>query len=301
MSEQNLTIDTFLDKLQSAIYEKDFKELINLYETNKTEMDILFEREIDNDRVKKIISQFLFNISSNDTETIQKTMHFLQILNQNYPNLKLFKEIFKYCCFENPPYTKRPFNIAKLIFPFVENDDFVIFQEAFKICCIYGKNMEMAKWIYEQKPSIEEPTAHYCDNIFEETFEDEQITLPFMKFIYELKPDKISKNSFENVFSYKCDYIEPYKECQNNKIEILQWLYKTKPDMSDYEIQNAFKQCVKIDDYKTAYEIYKMKPTLQIIMDDDDADNDDDDKFEKEEKLKFIQLLFKMNKNYFEN
>jgi len=41
---------------------------------------------------------------------------------------------------------------------------------------------------------------------------------------------------------------------------------------------------------------------LQIIMDDDDADNDDDDdKFEKEEKLKFIQLLFKMNKNYFEN
>ena len=300
MSEQNLTIDAFLDKLQSAIYEKDFKELINVYETNKTEMDILFDREIISQFLFNI-SSFLFNISSNDTETIQKTIYFLQILNQNYPNLKLFKEIFKYCCFEKPPYTKRPFNIAKLIFPFVENDDIVIFQEAFKICCIYGKNMEMAKWIYEQKPSIEEPT-HYSDNIFEETFEDEQITFQFMKFIYELNPDKISKNSFENVFSYKCDYIEHNEECQNNKIEILQWLYKTKPDAINDTIQNVFNECVEMDDYKTAYEIYKMKPTLQIIMDDDDADNDDDDdKFEKEEKLKFIQLLFKMNKNYFEN
>ena len=123
-----------------------------------------------------------------------------------------------------------------------------------------------------------------------------------MKFIYELNPDKISKNSFENVFSYKCDYIEHNEECQNNKIEILQWLYKTKPDAINDTIQNVFKECVEMDDYKTAYEIYKMKPTLQIMMNnDDDADNDDINQFEKEEKLKFIQLLFTVNNNCFEN
>ncbi|NCA22614.1 MAG: hypothetical protein EBS86_15955, partial [Crocinitomicaceae bacterium] len=188
-------------------------------------------------------------------------------------------------------------------FPFIENDDIAIFQEAFKICCIYGKNMEMAKWIFEQKPFIEEPTTHYCNNIFEETFEDEQITLPFMQFIYELNPDKISKNSFENVFSYRCDYIEYDEECQNNKIEILQWLYKTKPDSINDIIENVFKQCVEMDDYKTAYEIYKMKPTLQIKMEDDDEDEDEDEDvpLEKEQKLHFIKLLFKINKNCFEN